>query len=183
TRKYHGVEAVSVGGGLHFARLGATLLVSNNRGALERGLDLALGRAKNSVADLSGPGKARALLPKAPLAHAWVSLKPAHDSPQGKALYKSPRDDFNVTLAFGSVVDTLGRSPFVAVGLCEEKDGLLLTVRMPRGREGMGNDRLLHLPPSGQPGTRPLLLPKSVFYTQSFYLDLASFWNDRAKHL
>jgi len=45
----------------------------------------------------------------------------------------------------------------------------------------MGNDRLLHVPVAGQPGSRPLLEPRGVLYSQSFYLDLAAFWKEREK--
>jgi len=53
-------------------------------------------------------------------------------------------------------------------------------VRMPRGREGMGMEQALHLPPPGQPGSRPLLEPKGVFFSTSFFLDPSRVWLDRA---
>jgi hypothetical protein len=178
---YRGIETVHIGKDFHLARAGTALLVSNNQTALKRGLDLHLGLEKNGLASAPSVAEAARLLPKAPLARLWINMKAAHDSPQGKALYKSPRDDFNLTILVGSVLDVLGRSPFVAAGVYAKEDGFLLTVRMPRGRDGMGNDRLLHLPPEGRPGTRPLLGPKDVLYSQSFYLDLANFWKERDK--
>jgi hypothetical protein len=46
----------------------------------------------------------------------------------------------------------------------------------------MGSDLALHLPPKADdPGSRPLLEPKGVLFSQSFYLDTASIWNDRDK--
>jgi hypothetical protein len=45
----------------------------------------------------------------------------------------------------------------------------------------MGPDRTLHLPPDGKPGTLPLLEPRGVLYSDSYYLDLAKIWDDRAK--
>src|SRR5262249_195688 len=69
----------------------------------------------------------------------------------------------------------------VTAGLYREKDGFLLTARMPRGREGMGADSALHLPPAGKPGSRPLLEPKAVNFSASYYLNLPSIWEDRAK--
>ncbi len=179
--EHRGVETISFGKDLVLARAGTTLLVSNKEEAIKRGLDLHLGQDKKSIATSPPMIEADKLLPEGPLARAWISMKAAHASPQGKALYKSPRDDFNLTTLIGSGLDVLGRAPFVAIGVYPEKDGFLTTIRMPRGRVGMGNDRLLHLPVAGQPGSRPLLEPKGVLYSQSFYLDLAAFWKDRDK--
>src|SRR5262249_59933937 len=63
----------------------------------------------------------------------------------------------------------------------EEKDGLLLTIRAPAGKDGMGADRELHLPPDNEPGSRPLLEPKGVLYSSSYYMDLSRIWTDRAR--
>ena len=81
----------------------------------------------------------------------------------------------------GSLADTLYRSPFVCAALCQDKDGLLLTARMPRGRDGMGAVKAIYLPPEGQPGARPPLAPKGVLYSESFYMDPGAFWTERAK--
>jgi hypothetical protein len=98
-----------------------------------------------------------------------------------KAVYKSPRDDSNLTILFGGYIDLLGRAPYLSVGLYQEKDSALLRVRLPRGRQGMGPDRELHIAPSGQPGTRPVLLPRGVLYSDSGYIDVARIWEDRTK--
>ena len=45
----------------------------------------------------------------------------------------------------------------------------------------MGAVQTVFLPPEGQPGTRPTLAPKGVLYSESFYLDPAAIWTDRAK--
>ena len=52
---------------------------------------------------------------------------------------------------------------------------------MPRGRDGMGAIKPIYLPPEGKPGCRPLLAPKGVLYSESFYIDPAPFWTERAK--
>jgi hypothetical protein len=179
-REYKGSEAASIGPDLHIARVGPVVLLSNKQEALKRALDIQDGG--KSAADLPAVGEALRLLPKAPLVSLYIDMKVAHASPQGKALYKSPRDDVVQTFAIGSLLDVLGRTPYVVVGVCQEKDGFLTTVRAPRGRAGMGGDRLLHLPAEeGMPGSRPLLEPKGVLFSQSFYFDLANMWNEREK--
>jgi hypothetical protein len=179
--KYLGADTFRAGKDFHAARVGATLLLSNRESALHAGLDAALKEGKKSLADLPAVAESAKLLPRGPLARAWLRTAPIHKAPQAKALYKSPRDDTNLTVLLGEYLDVLGRSPYVAAGVYQEKDGFLTTVRMPRGREGMGADRALHLPPEGKPATLPLLEPKGVLYSDSYYLDLAKIWEDRAK--
>jgi hypothetical protein len=180
-KEYHGIATAQIGKQFFMARAGRALLFSNNETALKRGLDLHLGRARKNLAGVAGIEDARRLLPKDPLVNLWLNMKPVRKSPQAKALYQSPRDDTNLTVLFGSALDVFGRTPFMAAAIAEQKDGFRLTIRVPRGREGMGNDRLLHVPAEGEAGSRPLLEPKSVLYSQSFYLDLAALWNEREK--
>jgi len=156
--------------------------LSNNEKALRAGLDRHLGRDKKSMAEVPGVAEAAKLLPPEPLVSAWLNMDTVRQSPEAKAAYKSPpRDDPNLTVLFGHYLDLLGRSPFVCAGIYRGKDGFTTTIRMPRGRDGMGADRLLHVPPAGQPGSRPLLEPKNVVYSESNYLDISAIWKDRAK--
>jgi hypothetical protein len=178
---YHGIPGYRIGKGLFVARAGSAIVVSNHKEALARSLDLYLGKEKKSLASHPGVAEAARLLPQAPLANVWVTLKPLHDSQAGKDLYKSPRDNSQLTVLVGHYLDLFGRSPFFCAALAEQEDGFLLTARLPRGREGMGPDGDLHVPPAGQPGSRPLLEPRGVLYSSSFYLDFASIWKDRAK--
>jgi hypothetical protein len=52
---------------------------------------------------------------------------------------------------------------------------------MPRGRDGLGAEGPLHVPAPGRPGSRPLLTPKGVLFSYSYYLDTAPIWEDRVK--
>ncbi|MFO0841130.1 MAG: hypothetical protein U0797_01875 [Gemmataceae bacterium] len=175
---YHGVPGFKLGD-LWAARAGAALVIANRKEAMQKAIDLHLGREKQSLADHPGLREAAGLLPKSPLASGWLNMVPVQKSPAGKDLYKSPRDNPQLTVLFGQYLDVLGRTPFLCGALSGEKDEFRLTIRAPRGRDGMGSDRLLHLPPKGEPGCRPLLQPKGVLYSSSYYLDFASLWKDR----
>jgi hypothetical protein len=175
---YHGVETVHLGEQLHLAVAGAAILVSNNANALERGLDLHLGRATKSLAQTGSVAESLKLLPKDPLVNLWVNMESVRQTPGGKEFYKKPREG-PVTVALGDIIDILNRSPYAAAALAREKDGVLITARAPRGRDGMGIELPLHLPPPGQPGSRPLLQPKGVIYSDSYYIDVARIWTDR----
>jgi hypothetical protein len=178
---YHGVPGWKIGSGLWLARAGSALVVSNNKDAIKLSLDLYLGKEKQSLVDHAPLVESAKLLPKAPLVSAWLNMVPVQKTPAGKELYKTPRDNGQLTVLFGGYLDLLGRTPYLAAGLTREKDGFLLTIRAPRGYEGMGPDRELHLPAEGQPGSKALLEPKGVLYSSSFYLDIARIWKDREK--
>src|SRR5207253_1226590 len=87
----------------------------------------------------------------------------------------------NLTVLFGGQIDVAARSPYLCAGLYQEKDGFLLTVRMPAGREGASADFALHVPPKDDPGLLPLLEPKGVVFSTSFFLDVSKVWEDREK--
>ncbi|HBI43712.1 MAG TPA: hypothetical protein DDY78_12805 [Planctomycetales bacterium] len=177
---YQGVETIRFGKDACAAVVGSTLIVSNNPKALQGALDLFAGKSKKSMAAVASVADAAALLPAEPLASLWINMEGVKQQPGFKEFYTTPRDMLQLLL-YGALVDTLGRSPFVSIGLCQDQEGLRLSGRLPRGRDGMGAVQTVFLPPEGQPGTRPPLAPKGVLYSESFYLDPAAIWTDRAK--
>jgi len=178
---YQGIEITQIGKGFQLAVVGATVLVSNNDLALQMGLDLHRGAKKSSILAVPAVIEAAKLLPKEALATAWLNMETVRLAPQLKDAYKFPRDMPAETVLFGSYLDLLGRTPSVCAALLKEKNDLVLTIRLPAGREGMGVVQTLHLPPAGQSGVRPLLEPRGVLYSDSFYLDVSRIWEDRAK--
>jgi hypothetical protein len=179
---YHGIPGYKVGNGLFLARAGAALVFSNRKEAMTRALDLHLGKHRNSMANHPHLAEADKLLPKAPLAQAWINMKPAQQGPEAKALYKTPRDNFQLTVLFGGYMDIFGRTPFLCAALSQDAGGYRLMVSAPRGTDGMDpGDRALHVPPKGDTGGRPLLEPPGVLYSASFYFDFARIWTDRDK--
>ncbi len=179
---YKEYNTVRFGTELHAAVAGSALLLSNSEKALHAGLDRHQNGGKQSMAEVSGVGEAGQLLPPQPLVSLWLNMKKIRQSPEAKAAYQAPpRDDPVLTIALGSYLNLLGRTPFVCAGIYVEKDGFLATIRTPRGREGMGADKLLHIPPAGAPGSRPLLKPKYVLYSESKFFDIANIWKERDK--
>jgi hypothetical protein len=176
--QYNGIETIQLGEQFHLALAGAAILISNNAKALERSLALHLGREKKSLAEVETIAESLKLLPKDPLVNVWVNLEAIRQTPGGMAFYKMQRDLQSAILG-GGVIDILGQAPYAAIGLLREKDGFLLTARLPRGRNHLGIQTPLQLPPPGQPGSRPLLEPKGVIYSDSYYFDVARIWNDR----
>jgi hypothetical protein len=113
------------------------------------------------------------------LASLWIDLKKAHESPEGKELFKRPKSDIAQLILFGGLLDVIAQSPFVAAGLYRTSDGFSAAVRMPAGRDATPDGRGLHLAPADAAGSLPPLEPANVLYSSSFYLDLAALWNDR----
>src|SRR5205823_4462184 len=83
------------------------------------------------------------------------ALKKAHESADGKELFRSPRDNFQATVLAGGVLDVVGRSPFVCTALHQQADKLVFSVRLPCGREGMAPGLTTHVPPPQFKGILP----------------------------
>lgn len=176
---YHGLPVWAVGEGFFLGRAGAAVVVSNKREALKAALDLARGKGDKSLAEHADMADMAKLLPAGTEARMWVNMRAVQATPQGKELYKEPRDNPQLTVALGGYFSVLGRTPYLCAGLVPGKDGLHVTLRAPRGKDGMGADRALHVPE--KPSLRPLLQPEGTLYTTSFYFDPARIWTDREK--
>ncbi len=145
---YQNVETTSVGEGFHFALAGKTLLLANKKEVLALALDLHAGKdGSKSLVDVKSLADSKKLLPKDPMATLWINMESVRKRPELADVYKTPRDPGQEVL-FGQYIDVVGRTPYVAAALIKEKNDYLLTIRMPRGREGMGENLTLHQPPS-----------------------------------
>ena len=169
-------------GDVHLARVGATVLVSNNEAMLKGAVLLA-----RDAATRSHEHKARRdafkLLPRDPLAWVWVDLASVKQSKASKDFFDATRKDFLQTLVVGGTIDCVKRADFVAVGLYREPTGFRIAVRLPAGRAEFPAEFQLHVPPKGSAGTRPLLEPPGTLYTHSLHLDIGFLWKHRAKLL
>lgn len=177
---YKGDTTARIGTAFYAAVAGAVLLLSNSETALHAGLDRYHDGGKKSMANAAGLEEAAKLLPPHPLLTLWLNMEKLRQSPAAKVAYQAPpRDDPFQTVVLGRYLDLLGRSPFVCAALAHDDRGLLATVRLPRGRDGADADKLLHLPPAGAPGSRPLLEPQNVIYSGSDYFNIANIWKER----
>lgn len=177
---YRDRPTARIGKDFYLALAGPTLLLANKEEVLKRSLDLLLDGGKGSLAESASVADARKLLPANPLAWLWANLGPLHQLPQAKEVFALPRNDANLTTLAGGMLDVVGRSPFVCAALVKEGAGFTATIRMPRGREGSSPALTTHIPPPDA-GSLPLLEPKGVIYSTSYYLDLAKFWDNRGQ--
>jgi hypothetical protein len=176
---YRGIDAVHLGKEFHAAVVGSALLISNNDKSLHAALDLHLDGGKKSLAHVPDIAEARKLLPTDPLALLWLNLEMAHKDPKAKDIFASGRDP-NLTVLFGGWLDAARRSPYLCAAVGRESGGFLLTLRMPRGRDGGGPEQSVHVPPPDT-DVAPLLEPRGVVLSHSFYLNVGKFWDDRAR--
>ena len=171
-----GTPVTRVGDGIHFARVGATILISNKAAGLKAAIEQATSQE-------SKPHPARkaalGLIPKNPLAWLWLDLKSLKDTKAGKDFFDATRQDFLQTLVLGATIDTVRRSDFLAAGLYQEKNGFRLALRLPAGRDGMWDQLVMHVPPKGKPGTLPHLEPPGTIYSHSLHLDVGYMWKNR----
>jgi hypothetical protein len=177
---YEGIETYQVGDELFAAVAGSAIFISNQEQALQSALKLHLGRGGKSFADIAATADAAILLPPKALASLWLNLEAVKKNPAAAAAFKvSPRNDPVQTVLFGGYLDVAGRSSYLAAALVREGDEFLVTIRMPKGRKGMGADYGLHVPPLDAPDGRPLLEPAGTLFSTSFYLDVGRIWSDR----
>jgi hypothetical protein len=163
-----GAATATDGQGFHAARRGPTLYLSNRADALRAALDL------------TGKSLAGVPRPAAAVAWAWVDLATLKQGQAAKDFFATTRSDVLQNLVIGASVDAVRRADHVTVGLHRTAAGLKLEAVIPAPRAGQPPEFALHLPASG-PGSLPLLNPPGTLYSQSFYLDLAAFWENRSK--
>lgn len=178
---YEGTPVLSIGPQFHAARVGPAILASNQAAILHMAIDRAQNGGKDSLAGHPGPSQAKRLLPANALLSAWLNLDTLHHAPGANETFELPRNQFLLTLLFGGWLDVARRAPFLAAALAEDQDGLLVTARMPAGRQGMPAALAAHVPPAGGPASLPLLEPPGVLFSTSYFLDASQFWSQRQK--
>ncbi|HLJ95838.1 MAG TPA: DUF3352 domain-containing protein [Gemmataceae bacterium] len=180
-RTYRDIEIVDIGEEFHAAVVGSALLIGNVAEAVERGIDQHLGGGKNSLAGMDSVADARKLANPDPLVWMWLNLETARKGPPLKDLLAGGNPV--LTAVAGPVLDIVRRSPFLCATVQAQEHGVVLSFRMPRGRDEMPAELAGLLPAPGEPGSRPLLKPQGVLYSTSYFLDLAKLWDNRAKLL
>jgi len=183
-KTYQGVECVQLDKELLVARAGDAILLANKNESLKLGIDQYRSSAKDpkakSMATSSAPKDVAGILPTNPAAWLWLNLKPVKEFPQAKELFKNPRNDIAQTVLFAGYLDVIRRSDFVAAGLYQDGGDFRFAVRLPAGRDGMSTDAELHLPRDLKTsGTLPLLEPKGVLFSHSFYYDFDTLYQKR----
>jgi hypothetical protein len=181
SKAYHGIDTFHLGKDFHAALAGSALVISNREKMLEASLDSHRDKGKKCLAAEPAVADARRELGPERMAWLWVNLKKVQGMTQAKEVFRLPRNDFQITVLFGALLDVAGRAPYVCAGIYPEANGFSLSVRMPRGRDGMAQALVTHVPLTGGGGLLPLLEPKGVLFSTSYYLDLSKFWESRKR--
>jgi hypothetical protein len=177
---YRNVNTFQIGNDLTAAAIGSTLILANSKKGLQDAVDLHLDGKKPMIGNAS-VAAARKLLPADPLIWLWLNLDPVHNAPQAKEVFAQPRNDPNLTIALGGLLDVVRRSTFFCGAFLLEKNRLVTTLRMPSGREGMPAEMAIHIPPQENQGCFTLLEPRGVVLSTSYYADVGKFWECRTK--
>jgi hypothetical protein len=183
-KTYQGVEGIELDKNLLVARAGDAILIANKSESLKAGIDQYAASTEDpkakSIATSGAAKDVAGILPPNPAAWLWLNLKPVKEMPEVKDLFKTPRDNIALTVVAAGYLDVARRSDFVAAGLYHDAGDFRFAVRLPAGRDGMATDVELHLPRDPKVGgTLPLLEPKGVLFSHSFYLDLDTLYQKR----
>jgi hypothetical protein len=177
---YQGVEVVSLGEQFFVANVDAALVVATRSEAMKAALDEHASGGKKSVLHSASVKQARGMLPASPLAWAWGNLEPVKKLDGAQEVFAQPRNNFLLTFFFAGWIDVVKRSPFVAAALTESEAGYDFSVHLPAGRNDRGGDVVLHVPDGNDtPASLPLLEPKGVIFSHSYYQDLGAMWTKR----
>ncbi|MFL5242555.1 MAG: DUF3352 domain-containing protein [Gemmataceae bacterium] len=180
-RTYRDIETSQIGNEFNAATIGSTLLFANSEEALKSAIDLHRDSTKKSLAANPLIDEARKLIGHDPLAQLWLNMETVRKAPQAKDIFTLPRNENLLTVVFGGWLDIASRTPYLTAALYQEGKEAGYVMRMPRGREGSAEEISVHVPPADALGARPLLEPKNVLLSTSYYLDVGKFWENRAK--
>jgi hypothetical protein len=178
---YRRIDTVAIGKDFHAAVAGSALIFSNKEASLHQAIDCLLDPKAKSLATKPEVKQAHDLAGADASGWMWFNLPLVRTFPAAKSLFEMPRNDPNLTVLFGGWLDVAQHAPFLcAAGSTSAKESKL-SFRMPRDLAKSAPAMRLNIPPMGAPGSRPLLEPKGVLFSSSFYLDLASLWENRAQ--
>ncbi|HEV3203054.1 MAG TPA: hypothetical protein VGY77_01665 [Gemmataceae bacterium] len=177
--QYRNIATYKVGE-LNAAAAGTALFLANSEKELQNVIDLHLDGKKN-MTGVASLGEARQLLPASPLAWLWLNLDFVHNAPQAKEVFAQPRNDPQLTIFAGGLLDVVRRSSFICGAFNLNQNRLVTTLRMPVGREGMPTEMAIHIPTTENQGCLPLLEPQRVLLSTSYYADLGKIWECRHK--
>jgi hypothetical protein len=181
-QSYHDIEIISIGNDFHLARLGAALIAANKIETLRTSLDQERAKDQKNIARNKNLAKARRMLDGQPQIWAWVNLESVRKLPQSKEFFNSAAGQPIFNLSFiGPMIDLANRSPFVIAGLQHQGNRVRLTVRYPRGLEGMPDKVAAFFPKDKKGSTLPLLEPPNVVSSTSYFLDAGEIWKNRSK--
>lgn len=181
-KKYQGIECIQIDKNLLVARAGDAIILATKGEVLKAAIDLHVDPSSKSksIAGTTAAKDIAGVLPANPAAWLWVNLKPIKELPEAKDLFTTPRNEVVQTVLFAGYLDVARRSDFIAAGFYHDQGDFRLAVRMPAGREGMATDVELHLPRDAKVGgSLPLLEPRGVLLSHSFYFDFDTFYSKR----
>ncbi len=184
-KTYKGIDAYQLDDA-YMAVAGSALLVSNKPDALKASVDMYLGKSEFSSAQ-SHPSltKARKTLPPNPQAWAWLNLRTIQKIPDAKKAFEQLAENkANHLNAFTGAFLLAEKAPYVCAGFYLKEGGRYeTTFRYPNGLDSFPKDVAETFYPDEKEGILPLLEPKNVLFSTSYYLDLAEFWKNRKEVL
>ncbi|MBX3401468.1 MAG: hypothetical protein KF873_22270 [Gemmataceae bacterium] len=181
TKEFQGAMVSSTGKEFFTARIGPAIYIANRDAAMLECLKLAAGKGGTAVANHPTLVKAKALAGPNALAWGWLDFAKVKESQQSKDFFATTKKDIFQTMLFGSTADAARRAEFIAFALEQTPKGYSWAVRLPAKRSELDPNMAIHAPFQGEPGSRPLLRPAGVLFSQSMYLDLGYLWKERKR--
>jgi hypothetical protein len=169
-----GIEMFAAGP-VHAALVDGALLVASD----DKMLAAALAARKKPV-EPDARRSARTDIPKSAHAWVWLDVERFRNLPDVKPGFDAAGKDVGAKFIFGGIHDVVSRSPWVTAALVEETGEWRVSLRMPRGRDGMSPISSMVTPSAKtDAGSLPLLQPPRTLASFSYYYDLGGMWEHR----
>jgi hypothetical protein len=178
---YRRIETVTLGKDFHAAVAGSALIYSNKEAGLHQALDCLTDSRAKTLAARAEVKQAHNLAGAEANVWMWFNLPLVRSFPAAKPVFETPRNDANLTILFGGWLDVAQSAPFLCAAGTFTATESKLSFRMPRELAKSSPAMRLNIPPPETAGARPLLEPRTVLFSGSFYFDLAALWEKRAE--
>jgi hypothetical protein len=176
SEKYHKATLWTFGGDEWHAIVGARLIVSNRAAALKAALDQADSPEGASLASLPAFQAARKAAPAKAVATAFLNMAALRNAPQFKQALGRNTNPL-ATLLFAGLLESLGGSNWLAVGLSAEGETLSLHATS----DGKPVAAAAFARPKQGEGAFPQLAVPRRIAAMSFYRDLKAFYAAKDK--
>lgn len=183
SRVYRGVTAHAIEKKFYVVVLDSALVFSNHGETLKQIVDRYQDQATTSVRNNPRLAQAMSSRGKDCAAWGWLDVRVAKyaatgELPEGLRL---PGNDPIPLVLLGGYFDVVRRADWMLVDLAWDGPDVVLNARLNAGRKSLHEAVAGHVYPAGEPGCLPLLAPPGTIYSNTFYMDMASFHQRRSK--
>ncbi|MFO0815456.1 MAG: hypothetical protein U0796_19745 [Gemmatales bacterium] len=182
-KPYREIQVTSLDNKFFIAHHRDRLIAATHHNVMIHALDQLLDQSQPSLADHPRFIQSECPNTSESMAWGWIDLNHFKSLDPAKVdELKLPANDLIPQLLFGGLFDAFIRSDHAWFHLENTPNGPRLALTAPQGRDAAQEGaRLVHMHDARAQAMLPLLDPPGTLYSNSFYFDFATLWNERLK--